>query len=336
MRGTVVLLWNSCKGNCQRWCHEDLPDKEWAAGLTALPSAITTRGHCLIVTGEINHYTFKTAKLQRSSFCWLNLISDAIYLFCAPTIYSGAICSGSTLSAESMPRERQLCCSSPGECLVLLLGVWEGRATQQTVSCWAHSSVSSQILLIVVTHAWFPKPLFWGLPPRPAWEGGLLLRPCLKGSSMASSPGSGWEGMWRPCTCGIPREDQAVDGRGGMMASRFISPWCWCLAEAQHHHVCDAWPCVCPACGGTGGTASLPLGRKKVWFFFFFPSVFTSDNSNSFQARLSGKQRVFFCIWSQMGIQRHFRENWQDLLLLSLTPVIINWSHGSSRTAPRL
>lgn len=68
----------------------------------------------------------------------------------------------------------------------------------------------------------------------------------------------------------------------------------------------------------------------------FFPSVFTSDNSNSFQARLSGKQRVFFCIWSQMGIQRHFRENWQDLLLLSLTPVIINWSHGSSRTASRL
>lgn len=195
-----------------------------------------------------------------------------IYLSCAPTIYSGAICSGSTLSAESMPRERQLCCSSPGECLVLLLGVWEGRATQQTVSCWAHSSVSSQILLIVVTHAWFPKPLFWGLPPRPAWEGGLLLRPCLKGSSMASSPGSGWEGMWRPCTCGIPREDQAVDGRGGMMASRFISPWCWCLAEAQHHHVCDAWPCVCPACGGTGGTASLPLGRKKVWFFFFLLS----------------------------------------------------------------
>lgn len=81
MRGTVVVLWNSCKGNCQRWCHEDLRDKEWAAGLTALPSAITTRGHCLIVTGEIHHYTFKTAKLQRSSFCWLNLISDTIYLF---------------------------------------------------------------------------------------------------------------------------------------------------------------------------------------------------------------------------------------------------------------
>lgn len=236
-----------------------------------------------------------------------------------------------------MPRERQLCCSSPGEnkCLVLLLSVWEGRATQQTtVSCWAHSSVSSQILLIVMTHAGFPKPLFWGLPPRPAWEGGLLLRPCLKGSSMASPPGSGWEGMWRPCTCGTPREGQAVDGRGGMMASRFISPWCWCLAEAQHHHVCDAWPFVCVQLVEALGAQLHFLweGRRCN----FFPSVFTSDNSNSFQARLSGKQRVFFCIWSQMGIQRHFRENWQDLLLLSLTPVIINWSHGSSRTASRL
>lgn len=137
------MLWNSCRGSCQKLCHEDLCDKEHPAGLMALSSAITTRGHCLIVTGEINHYKFN-AKLQRFSSCWLKLISDTIryYLFVLCPIYSVAICSGSTLRAESMPRERQLCCSSPGKnkCLVLLLCVsekvslgaqlcflWEGR-----------------------------------------------------------------------------------------------------------------------------------------------------------------------------------------------------------------
>lgn len=71
------MLWNSCRGSCQKLCHEDLYDKEHPAGLMALSSAITTRGHCLIVTGEINHYKFN-AKLQRFSSCWLKLISDTI------------------------------------------------------------------------------------------------------------------------------------------------------------------------------------------------------------------------------------------------------------------
>jgi len=69
----------------------------WAQSSVA--RALTTRGHCLIIIRDINHYTFT---MPNNRGCLSVGLTESqrrfTFLFCTVTIHSAAACSGSTLS----------------------------------------------------------------------------------------------------------------------------------------------------------------------------------------------------------------------------------------------